>query len=600
MNTHRFTLTLEHFLYLALFGLALFLRLYHLNDHPLAEAEAREALLAYRLIQGSVGTGLPYSPAYFSLAYLSFLLFGASEAIARLAPAVAGSMLVFLPTFFADKLGRGGALGVGLGLALSTTLVAASRSADGAVLALCGLGFGVAALRVYLRTDSALALMASGLALGLGVTAGPMFLTGLLALALTELVAGWVNADAREARAEQWSQLAAQARPFLITLAVTTVLIATTASVYRFGLGALAASWAEWARGFLPAVEGRSPQTLLVFLLTYEPLLVIGGLFGAGRAFRNGHRPAQWLVWFTLAALAVVIGRGSRAPIDLIWVVAPLAALGGWAVFEVGAARWARTEQHLVAAQVGISSLLLVFAGLLLVKLAEQMRTNPDPAQIVFSIGTVSAPMGIYLFLAIFVLALVPVTALLMGAGWSPRAAYLGLMVGCGAALLGMNLSALWGLTQLRPADPVELWQAHPTAPDVRQLVTILENTSNYAVGNAYDMDVTVQAPSDGALAWALRRFPHAVFVEALSANVNTRAVISPRDPTKPAAEQTPPLGSTYMGQAFTLRQALMTIPETWPDQLNWYLFRRASVGTERVILWVRQDVQQLKTANGR
>jgi hypothetical protein len=163
-----------------------------------------------------------------------------------------------------------------------------------------------------------------------------------------------------------------------------------------------------------------------------------------------------------------------------------------------------------------------------------------------------------------------------------------------------MNLSAGWGLTQLRVADPVELWWPQPTADDVQQLLQVLESTSNYAVGNEHDIQVTVQASPEGALAWALRDFPHAEFVAALGATVDSPLVISPRDDTKTTAEQAPQLGSTYVGQAFTLHYSLASVPTTWPDQLGWYLFRRAATQPERIILWVRQDIQQLKTANGR
>src|SRR5437762_2977876 len=143
MNNQRSVLTLENFLYLAFFGLALGLRLYHLNAHPLNEPEAHEAMLAYRLIHGQVAAGLPSSPAYLFFTYFGFLIFGASDAIARLAPALFGAALVFLPMFFRNELGRGPAL-VASGLcAISAGLLAASRSADGAILALLALGVGL-------------------------------------------------------------------------------------------------------------------------------------------------------------------------------------------------------------------------------------------------------------------------------------------------------------------------------------------------------------------------------------------------------------------------------------------------------------------------
>jgi len=100
MTSQRSLLTVERSLYLAFFALALALRLYQLNAHPLTDAEAREALLAYRLIRGTVDSSaaLPHSPAYFFFTYFSFLLFDASNATARLAPALFGAMILLTAT----------------------------------------------------------------------------------------------------------------------------------------------------------------------------------------------------------------------------------------------------------------------------------------------------------------------------------------------------------------------------------------------------------------------------------------------------------------------------------------------------------------------
>ena len=143
MKTRFPILTLEHFLYLVTMGVALALRLYQLGAYPLAEPEAREALLAWNWVRGLPSLGIPRSPAYFSFTSLSFLLGGASEAVARLVPALVGASLTLLPLLFRDKLGRAEALLTSLFLALSAGLVAASRTADGTMLALAGLGWGL-------------------------------------------------------------------------------------------------------------------------------------------------------------------------------------------------------------------------------------------------------------------------------------------------------------------------------------------------------------------------------------------------------------------------------------------------------------------------
>src|SRR5258708_758445 len=74
------------------------------------------------------------------------LRFGASEAPARLGPALAGTALVLLPAFFRDQFTRGGALAASALLVISSSLLAASRSADGVVLAVLGLSLAAGGL----------------------------------------------------------------------------------------------------------------------------------------------------------------------------------------------------------------------------------------------------------------------------------------------------------------------------------------------------------------------------------------------------------------------------------------------------------------------
>ncbi|MGH2524074.1 MAG: hypothetical protein ACRDH2_16330, partial [Anaerolineales bacterium] len=58
--------------------------------------------------------------------------------------------------------------------------------------------------------------------------------------------------------------------------------------------------------------------------------------------------------------------------------------------------------------------------------------------------------------------------------------------------------------------------------------------------------------------------------------------------------EQNPTLGSSYVGQGFALRRTA-SYDLSWPEWIGWLAFRRTPVQAERLILWVRQDVQQLQ-----
>ena len=593
MNHRRTALTVEHVLYLALFALALALRLYRLGAHPLTDHEARSALVVDRLILGRAEpVGAPDSPAYLFFTFFSFLVFGAGDATARLAPALLGAGVIFIPALFRDRLGREAALLTSGLLAVSAGLLAASRSADGAVIALLGLGLGLGALRQCLMKASSAWLVAAAVALGVGSAVGTTFLTGAFVLTLTAVVVGWVNPDQGQALREAWAYLRARSAAFLVPFVLTALVVATLGLMYPRGVGAVAEAWAAWPAGFWPSASGRPPVIFPLFLLAYEPLILVFGIFGAVRAFRVGHSLGQALVWFTLIAFAWVVAYGGRTQFDVIWIVAPWSALAGWALTEIIADNWASAEWPVVAAQVGAVVALAAFAGLNVASYAELVRGNQADffvAQTVFLGRTVSIPSWSQFGMAALAVALALLISYVLGMGLSWPSARLGLTLGASAALLAMSLGAAWGLTQARANSPAELWWERPAADGLRRLMATLGNVSNYSVGNEHDVRVIVHAPADGALGWALRDFPHASFVDRLDPLVTNAVVITP------AEEQNPTLGSAYVGQEFVLRSA-WTPSLSLPEWVGWLAFRRApEIQSERIILWVRQDVQQLE-----
>src|SRR5512139_307807 len=138
-------ITAEAALYAAILGIAAVLRLWNLEASPLSAREAAQAVAAFG------GASLPAggSPLLFSVNQLLFGLVGAtvSDSGVRLAAALIGTIMVLLPCLFRSAIGRYGALAAALMLAISPTMVAASRSLDGSIVTaactLAAIGFGL-------------------------------------------------------------------------------------------------------------------------------------------------------------------------------------------------------------------------------------------------------------------------------------------------------------------------------------------------------------------------------------------------------------------------------------------------------------------------
>ncbi|MGQ0604916.1 MAG: hypothetical protein ACT4QE_24820 [Anaerolineales bacterium] len=585
-------LTVETALYLTFFALAAALRFLNLSLHPLNDPEAREALSVLHFLRGELGP-LPASPVYFFFTYFGFLVLGPETFIARFVPALAGSLIVLTPWPFRDVLGRGSALVTSALLTISSGLIAASRGVDGTLIVVLALSVCLALLLDVARSsESNAALLGAAVALGVALTGGAAFFTGALLLALTLGLFARVHygetlsAIAERVWAERWAVLG--------TVALTVVVVSTVGVVYRAGLGALGNSAVNWLQGFGLNAEGRSVFVIPVFLIAYEPLLLIFGLIGAVRAFRRAlgagqNVPAQTVAAFGVLAFMFVVAYSGRAIVDSVWLILPLAVLAGSAIAELVEANATREDWPLAGALIAVLVIILGFASIKLLQFGEAVRLNPALLETLPGAGLIANAPG--LILAVLAILVAVLVIYLFAVGWSARAARLGATLTGVAVLAFVTLGAGWGLTQLRPTEPVELWWERPASDDLYRLEETLMRISDMAVGQEREIDVTVQAEPDGALAWALRNFSKATLVDDASAFITSRVVITPKE------QDNPELGQAYAGQGFDLYRYWFPENLFLNEQLDWLAFRRAPTQAQQIILWVRQDVQQLDSA---
>ena len=93
----------EKILYLLAFLLALGLRFVRLGELPLTDSEARLALDALSIVKGR-SPALSSQVAYTNLTAVLFFVFGSFNFLARFWPALAGSVLVFVPLVFREQI----------------------------------------------------------------------------------------------------------------------------------------------------------------------------------------------------------------------------------------------------------------------------------------------------------------------------------------------------------------------------------------------------------------------------------------------------------------------------------------------------------------
>lgn len=567
------TLTIEHFLYLLAFLVGLFLRFYRLGLPTLSESEAGWALQALEIARGGapqVGS----QPAYVLLTSLLFWLIDSSNFLARLLPALAGSLLVILPYSLhrlfqgSDWLRKAG-LVMAFGIALDPGLVAVSRQVGSPIPAVMFLLFTI--VMVIQRR-----WVWAGILAGLALLSGPEMLTGIVGLLLAWAFIrglaklGWLRVaqlklDGFEGQTIPWSKV-------LLALGVTILAAGLLFLRVPQGLNALAQTIPDYLDGWfkLGEVPGlRLPAALLI----YQPLALLFGLVAAGRgwwAAKSGTRSAYLAILLSLWAFAsflVTVLYPARQVADLSWTLIPLWAL---AALEISRHLSARENQTTRLVAFGLAGLVLLLMVISWINLLTLVRTNGNPV--------------LYSAVIIGALLMAGIATLLVAAGWSYSAARLGFTWG---VLLGLGLgmlSSMIGLSQLRANNVRELWSMSPAPGQLAELEATLSDLSKWQTGFSDQIDVVVTANAN-VLRWALRDIRNVTYASSPDVALSPAIMITWKE------QESPTLAHAYRGQDLILQwypgwEGALPTP-----LLPWLTSRQAPLAQLQVVLWARADI---------
>ncbi len=571
----RVVVTLEMTLYVAIFGVAAVLRLWNLGASPLSTREAAQAVAALN------GMPLPAggSPLLFGIHQLFFALFGSTvdDGGVRLVAALIGTIMVALPLLFRSALGRYGALAAALMLAVSPTLVAASRTLDGSIIvatcALAAIGFGLR----YFTTQKRIDLFGVAIAIGLGLTSGPGLITiAVVVFPALAIVYLWIATDEDRARLKQLRQDTHVLRDAVLIGGVTCMLAATTLLLRPSGLSGIPEILSAWLSAWT-APDAIGALRLFQILILYEPLIVFFGLAGLIMSLRRLTGLVALLSVWAIGALIVALLQPGRQVLDLTLVLTPLALLGGLVI-----ERLARNlEQHGAWRVEGwfwlVAAVMLVFAAVSSSRTAMEFVSSQMFLGMQMSLAT-------SLSLGMFLMALVICVVFVILIGW--RATFRAGLVTLFVALAVIAFGSAWNLTQTRPADPRELLRGPvATTLDVRALHEAIAAASRRRTGFLNEVPVAITLPQDDpVLRWYLRDFKRAQYNAVVSDL--TPVVVAPQGSTFP-----PFVTDTYQGAPFITQTSWEPSQLTANDYLRWWLYREsdsAPAPVQTYVVWVK------------
>jgi len=571
-------LTVEVALYILIGMIAAGLRFYALGAQPLRESEAAQALTAWRFYQGNLKGATGYSPLLFLDNVLGFALLGASEAVARLVPALSGTLLAVLPYFLRHRLGRSGALVASVLLSLSSSTLFFSRYLGGQiVVAACVLAVLVGFFGYLDSKQSKYAYLTAG-ALALSLSADPMvytfvliFGTFLLLLGLADRLAdvdmGWSAVLVAWRTAREEKDLLKNS----VLVLVTVLVLVCTAFLLNFaGLPAALDFLPTWLAQLGPQVGAQPWYYYFQLLVLYEPLILAFGLIALVYYYlRQRDLLTTFLLYWTVAAVVIYTLAGQKAPGNVLLLVLPLALLTGLLLGRF----WDQLAQ---AATWGAEGLFATLSLPVVIYFAIQLA------------GYASSGQAVYWYMALVAFLVLPILVALcwMWLGQGPALRCGGIILALVLAMPTVGLSM--GLNYHRAADPREPMVAEATLPGIVDLVTTLEQVSSHQEGDPHVIAVTVEEATGPILAWHLQDFRNTRFVEQLSPSIETPVVITL------AEEEEPTLGGSYVGQSFALQARWNLQGLTRTELVRWLLYRDAPtpVKSRDVVLWVNQQEQ--------
>jgi uncharacterized protein (TIGR03663 family) len=563
-------LTVETGLYILLLLMAAALRFAALGKQPLQEREAQLALDVWRFYSGGAASIRGYSPLLFNGTALLYLLFEASDYVARVMPALAGTLMVGAPYLLRPRLGRKGALFASAFLAFSPSLIFFSRQLNGEIIAAVACLALVAGVFGYASQGRPWQLYLTAAALAVALLSSGAAYATLLVLAGFLLVTTVRSRSRGQGEPSPWAALFGEKPrsetllPALGIFAALVALLSTGLLVNLHGIQAALDLPSLWLSQFQPVADGQPWTYYLSLLLTYELPLLIFGLAGACYLSRRDPFAVFLVCWFVFSLVLYSL-MGAKPASGILQILVPLALLSGRCVGDL--LSQLERREHWLWAMLTLALSIPALFHLLLQAAAFANPDNPgDPRH-----------LALVLLSVFFVLCVVSIVGLL-SLDWriSVRAGALALLVG----LATFSVHTAWRLNYDRPGNPLEILIEKPTSSDVRNLVQAIEDFSNQQEHQRYSVSVAVLGEEDPLLAWYLRPFPRLSFVSEAMASA-TPVVVAPQGET--------PYLPDYRGARFRLQSSWQAAGLTGHDLVNWFLFRESLQPPvhREVVMWL-------------
>jgi hypothetical protein len=546
--------------FLIVFVIALGLRFSQLNALPLDDIEAVDSLSALALAENKS----PIDAINASYSYLTSTLFrmlGSNEWIARFWPALAGSLLAFLPYMFRNKWGQSKSLILASGIAILGPFVALSRFAGGESLGLLALGLALISFSKSNWTWS-------GALLAIGLLSGPTIYLGLISVMLSLIIGMTLFRKTTMGKwlaegKSEWQKSFDSSKLAIGFFA--GLLVASTVFLTRLqGLSLIGNGLATFIEGWRTQ-SGLPLNQMLLAGFSYALPVFIFAAFSISAAIKNKDPKNQLLLTLFVTSLALVLVYPGRRAEDLVWPLIPaliLAAdlLSRW--LSVPAAR-----QPQVVATLFLLLVLAIFQWLNFAALSN------------FEIGTEAFQSRVIVTWGVPVVAVIALA--LIAGGWSRDVPVYALAIAGSSILIAIAISQSARIGKADILSPNSLWRNAQAPGQAYLMAESLHLLSDLNYGRSGELYADLRFESPG-MEWLLREWP---IFERGEGQLTPDVIIDTDSADLPAES------ASYRGQDFVWTRST-SWPEKWPPNFfAWWLFQEAPTQNQNIALWAREDL---------
>jgi hypothetical protein len=339
------------------------------------------------------------------------------------------------------------------------------------------------------------------------------------------------------------------------------------------GMRGFARALEEWLLGWVQP-SGYSFLELSVLLFTSEPLIMLFGIFGSIRLWRNRDQTGWLVSLWAISAWVILLVYPGRTPFDLIWIILPFSYLAAHAILELfNSVGDPRSNLELI----GLLGLLITFIASAALSLVAYGSGN------VLTINPNNPNLVLFLFLALAVMGLSVLVFFGVGWSWTVVVHATGILVLI--LSIAQGVSTIWRLNYARDGQQVgNLWWQTVPSKGLPVLVHTLEHTATAHSGQRDTLPIDLQDKASPSMAWALRGF-ELVEGETAFGDEAPPVILAYENAVSTN------LPADYIGQSLGIREARAWDTALPPEFLKWWIGREVPITIEPWVLWVRADI---------